>query len=497
MVSLADHALPIGATLLDGQFTITGHLGAGGFGKTYRAQDNYLDRTIVIKECFPEDFCARDGLNVVMRNDSYEGPFRATVEMFVREARAVARLRHPNIVGVHRVFEENQTAYMVLDLIEGCELLSILESPSATLSPSAITEILLQLLDAIEKVHGMDLLHRDISPDNIMIEPNGTPVLIDFGAARRDASRKTRAVSSMLVVKDGYSPQEFYVAGAEQAPSSDLYALAATFYHLLSDEVPANSQTRLVEIAGRRADPCKPLAGRIPGYAPEFLEAIDKAMQIHPCDRLQSAAEWRDLISKGLAAPAAEPAPVEQPVTKVAQPAPQAAQPAPAPAAAQAPAEEPASAEAINPELERVLTKLVEETNAAVTRSQGIPVTPKKRRTPAPRKSVRPEWVDEFNRESVEIEKWRASSAFAMEKEHRAPDPVHKRRLETLWQAAEQQVVEKCTPSPPKPKPRTRVPRSMGKLLDFSSQKQASETDFPDDPNGPKRSSRSLWRKAS
>ena len=290
----AVQSLPIGAVLSGDQFTITGHLGAGGFGITYRAEDNVLGRTVVIKECYYEDFCFRAGKSVVARSKTYAQPIRSIVKMFMREARSLAKLRHPNIVGVHRAFEENDTAYMVLDLIDGHDLFDIIAAP---LSPNRIKDILVQLLDAIEKVHAMDLLHRDISPDNILIENSGTPVLIDFGAARAEASRHTRAVSSLLVVKDGYSPHEFYVSGSNQTPSSDLYALAATFYHVLSGEAPPNSQTRMVEIAGRRPDPCVPLAGRIDGYDQEFLQAIDTAMQIHPNDRLQTAAKWKSLIA--------------------------------------------------------------------------------------------------------------------------------------------------------------------------------------------------------
>ena len=231
--TLAEQALPVGTVLSGDQFTITGQLGAGGFGITYRAQDNILGREIVIKECFPEDFCIRTGKNVVARNTAHAKPFRSIVNMFMREARSLAKLRHPNIVGVHRAFEENETAYMAIDLIDGRDLFDLLDEHASLLSPTRVKDILLQLLDAIEKVHQAGLLHRDISPDNIIIEKTGTPVLIDFGAARADATRHTRAVSSLLVVKDGYSPQEFYVVGSDQSPCSDLYALGAMFYHVI------------------------------------------------------------------------------------------------------------------------------------------------------------------------------------------------------------------------------------------------------------------------
>ena len=131
---LFEQALPVGSVLSEGQFTITEHLGAGGFGITYRAQDNVLGRTIVIKECFPEDFCFRDGVKVFARNAANAKPLRSIVNMFMREARSIAQLRHPNIVGVHGAFEENETAYMVLDLIDGPDLLEILQSEVVKLS---------------------------------------------------------------------------------------------------------------------------------------------------------------------------------------------------------------------------------------------------------------------------------------------------------------------------------------------------------------------------
>lgn len=371
--SLAERALPVGTVLSGGQFTITDQLGAGGFGITYRAMDNVLGRTVVIKECFPEDFCVRHGLNAIARSETYEKPVRSIVRMFMREAQSLAKLRHPNIVGVHNAFEENETAYMALDLIDGRDLFDILEVDADALSPARIKSILLQLLDAIEEVHKLDLLHRDISPDNVIIEKNGTPVLIDFGAARGDASRRTRAVSSLLVVKDGYSPQEFYAVGSAQSPSSDLYALAATFYHVLNGAAPVDSQTRMIEIVGNRPDPCVPLAGRIQGYEPEFLQAIDTAMQIHPQDRLQSAGKWKAL----LADVETDTRPTSKPRNGV------------------VPTD-------ISMELEMSLTRLVEETNDEVRKTTQLKIEEDK--TPvadAPKAPPKPDWITEFNQESL------------------------------------------------------------------------------------------------
>lgn len=397
--NLAEQALPVGATLSEDQFTITGHLGAGGFGMTYRAMDNVLGRTIVIKECFPEDFCVRSGLNVVARSRSHEKPVRSIVNMFMREARALAKLRHPNIVGVHRAFEENETAYMAIDLIDGRDLFDILDEHAALLSPGRVRDILLQLLDAIHKVHEAGLLHRDISPDNIIIEKTGAPVLIDFGAARADASRHTRAVSSLLVVKDGYSPQEFYVAGSEQTPCSDLYALGATFYHVLSGKPPPNSQTRMMDIAGKRPDPCVPLAGRIKGYDDAFLEAIDLAMQIHPADRLQSATKWkRMIIETGTEGEAARKSRSR------------------------------GSEDNISLELELSLSQLVKETNVAVRKTKAEPIEP----LPAPKPeqvATKPEWVDEFNRELLDPMSEEAAEATSTEEWIAAHNQVSKKSV--------------------------------------------------------------------
>ena len=296
-----------GTKLLRGQYTIERFLNAGGFGQTYLARDS-LDRTVVIKECFPGTLCSRSNLVVRARSRSHSEEFKLIVRLFMQEARRLARVRHPNIVGVHQVFEDNDTAYMALDYIEGDDLLAVLETNPQALSAEQIREMLRKLLHAIGCVHENSLLHRDISPDNILLDKLGNPILIDFGAARERASRASRVLSALQVVKDGYSPQEFYLAGGNQGPYSDIYALGATFYHLLVGQAPPNSQLRLAALASKNADPYQPLAGRIPGYLDSFLAAIDKAMAVFPQDRFQSAQEWLDRIEEK-PRPAAEPAP--------------------------------------------------------------------------------------------------------------------------------------------------------------------------------------------
>jgi serine/threonine protein kinase len=372
-------ALPAGTRLLGDQFTIEQPLSNGGFGITYLAEDNFLGRRVVIKECYPEAFCRREGRKVLVRSHIHHEKYRAIVEMFMREARSIAKLRHPNIVGVHRIFEDNETAYMVLDLIHGRDLLSVIKDEADVVGPDQIKEILVKVLDAVELVHSQDLLHRDLSPDNILLDKWGSPVLIDFGAAREEASRETRVVSSVLVVKDGYSPQEFYFAGGKQSPSSDLYSLGATFYHLISGEAPPNSQTRMAEFAANNPDPCEPLAGRFQEYDIAFLEAIDKSMRVLPKERLQSAQAWLALISDR--AERVRPIKMNK-----------------------------------NNTLDKVLTRLVTETNEYVLNSEPRDVRPKTRRSSQPRPlKTQPDWAAEFNRETTEKEAAKAADMVPLE----------------------------------------------------------------------------------
>jgi tRNA A-37 threonylcarbamoyl transferase component Bud32 len=287
---LVDELQP-GTKLLKGQYTITRFINSGGFGITYLAKDS-LDRNVVIKECFPSSFCRRSKALVAARSRAHTAELRSVVQLFVREARNLSKIVHPNIVAVHQVFEDNGTAYMAIDFIDGLDLQQIIDGQGRQPSPPEVVSMTEKLLHAVGFIHDNDMLHRDISPDNVLIDKNGEPVLIDFGAAREQASQKSRAMSALRVVKDGYSPQEFYIAGSEQGPWSDLYALGATLYHLICGEAPVNGQARLAALAEDRPDPFVPLAGRIPGYPPGFLEAIDRALATLPKQRVQSAREW-------------------------------------------------------------------------------------------------------------------------------------------------------------------------------------------------------------
>lgn len=319
--AFADDLKP-GTQLLGGHYTIVGFLNSGGFGITYLAKDS-LDRTVVIKECFPNALCRRSTSLVRARSRKHQGDFRGFVESFMIEAKSLARLVHPNIVGVHQVFEDNDTAYMAIDYIDGRDLHDILDSTDQAFSPAEIVTMLKKMLSAVEFIHQVGILHRDISPDNVLIDKSGNPILIDFGAASEQVVRATRVLTGRRVIKEGYSPQEFYLTGAEQSPASDLYSLGATFYHVITGQAPPESQRRLARVAEGEPDPYQPLAGRFEGYPPGFLEAIDKAVRVMPRDRIQSAGDWLDWIrigEDGGPLPAAlteePPKPATRPVTR-------------------------------------------------------------------------------------------------------------------------------------------------------------------------------------
>jgi len=292
--SFADDLRP-GTTLLDGQYTILGFLNSGGFGITYLAQDS-LDRKVVIKECFPNALCRRNSSAVRPRSRKHTLDLRGIIENFIAEARNLAKLVHPNIVGVHQVFEDNDTAYMAIDYIDGQDLEDILSSTDQAFGPAEIVVLLKKLLSAVDFMHQAGILHRDISPDNVLIDQNRKPVLIDFGAASPATLAPTRVLTGRRVVKDGYSPQEFYLTGAEQSPASDLYSLGATFYHVITGAAPVESQRRLAMVAEGSPDPYVPLVGRYGGYPDGFLASIDRALRVLQKDRPQSAADWAEMI---------------------------------------------------------------------------------------------------------------------------------------------------------------------------------------------------------
>lgn len=278
------------------QYRIDRVIGQGGFGITYLAFDTDLQRPVAIKECFPRDFVSREGTTIVPTGSKEKQSFSWALGKFVGEATTLARFKHPGIVQVLQILKkENDSAYMVLEFVEGKSFDQWLKTLEVKLDEKLLKSIILPILDALEVVHDNGIAHLDIAPDNIYVRDNGDAVLLDFGAAKQTIGQQTRTLN--LVVKDGYSaPEQYYVEG-RQGSWSDVYAFAATLYRGIIGKRPVDAMARLDAINNEEADPLEPLASKnIPGFSKEFLSAIDKGMSARSKARPQTIKEWRKTL---------------------------------------------------------------------------------------------------------------------------------------------------------------------------------------------------------
>lgn len=306
----ATDGMMVGSELLHGQFLIQACLQQGGFGIAYVARDS-LDRQVVVKECFPAHMCKRVNGRVEPQAKALAAQFSAIKKQFVREARQMAKLTHPNVLGVHQVFEENNTAYMALDHVEGLDLITVSEDQPERLTNGFLLTVLSQMLRAVTFIHDNGVLHRDISPDNILVDHKDHLTLIDFGAAQEHMLGDNSSFPTILAVKDGYSPHEFYTTSVPHDQSSDLYSLGATFYHLITGYPPVSGQERLTAVSEGEEDPYVPLAAEDWGYDYNLLATVDTALRLLQQDRFQSAAAWQDALD---ATPKTRPKKPKKPV---------------------------------------------------------------------------------------------------------------------------------------------------------------------------------------
>ncbi len=277
-------ALKAGDTLLE--YRIEGVLGQGGFGITYLAHDTLLNARFAIKEFLPPELAARaKGQSVTVRSAATREAFEWAKQKFMSEAQVLARFAHPSLVRVSRFFEANGTVYFVMDFVAGQTLDDQLkDEPIRT--PETLRELLLPLSEGVAQVHAAGVLHRDIKPANIILRADGSPVLIDFGAARHAFGSVTK--SMLNVVTAGYAPIEQYSDGMEQGPWTDIYALGAVAYRVIAGHKPTDAVNRL------RRDPLVPAAQLGADRFPEsMLQAIDWALRVHPEERPQSLDDWR------------------------------------------------------------------------------------------------------------------------------------------------------------------------------------------------------------
>ena len=284
------NALPAGHRF--NEFEIKEVIGGGGFGIVYRAWDHLLERTIAIKEYLPISLASRgDDLTIVLRGERYQKLFNAGRASFIQEARLLARFNHPGLLHVLRFWEENGTAYMGTLYYSGMTLKEWQQGSPESVTDDWIRQLLPPLFGAIDTIHRGGYLHRDISLDNIQIQENQLPVLLDFGSARKEIGNLSDETEIML--KPGYAPIEQYSeeSDSEQGPWTDIYALGAVLHTLVTGNPPPVSVVRCIE------DRYQPLTQLRPeGFSLPLLNAIDRSLAMKPQDRPQSIDELAALI---------------------------------------------------------------------------------------------------------------------------------------------------------------------------------------------------------
>ena len=231
-----------GSTLQGGRYKIERVLGQGGFGITYLAVQSGLERKVAIKEFFMKDLCNRDGCtsHVTLGVEGNRGTVERFREKFLKEARFIGRLNHPHIIHVHEIFEENGTAYYVMDYAEGGSLADLVKREGHLSEPEAIRYIL-QVAEALAYIHGENMNHLDVKPANILLNDCNEAVLIDFGLSKQyDALTGGQTSTTPVGISEGYAPMEQYKQGgvSEFSPETDIYALGATFFMLLTGKTP-------------------------------------------------------------------------------------------------------------------------------------------------------------------------------------------------------------------------------------------------------------------
>jgi serine/threonine protein kinase/peptidoglycan hydrolase-like protein with peptidoglycan-binding domain len=281
-------ALPVGTLI--GRYEVLSVLGQGGFGITYRARDIQLDREVAIKEYLPTALAVRqNGVTVMPRSTKAAEDFTWGRDRFVAEGRVIATLhRAPGIVRVYDFLEINGTAYIVMEMLHGDTLEGHIRK-NGRLDAPAIDRILWPLLDGLEQVHTAGFLHRDIKPANILLDAEGNPTLIDFGASR--AAMAGRTVAMTAIFTPGYAAPEQFTS-ARQGPWTDIYGVSATLYHAITGRSPPSAFDRMLD------DAYEPVASAAPpGFSPGLLAGIDAGLMVRATDRPQSIAGWRQILA--------------------------------------------------------------------------------------------------------------------------------------------------------------------------------------------------------
>ena len=294
--AVADRTTILAPGTMLGCYMIESFLGQGGFGITYLARDTMLDMQVAIKEYLPEKIAERVSDSTVrVRHEDDSFVFRRGLDSFMKEARTLARFKHPNIVRVMGVFELNGTAYMVMEYERGQDLKHWLHRRQSV-SEARLKSIIGPIIDGLEEVHRHGFIHRDIKPANIVVRDNGSPVLLDFGSARLAVGPGTEDLTALVTV--GYAPLEQY-SGLDdrQGPWTDIYALGAVLYFSVTGEPPQDSALRGAAVVNDKPDPLVPLSQcDLPLYSRSFCRAVDWALQFKVSARPQSLSQWRSRL---------------------------------------------------------------------------------------------------------------------------------------------------------------------------------------------------------
>lgn len=272
--------------ILNHKYIVGTAIDSGGFGIIYRAWDAQMEQVVAIKEYFPNGVVSRvPGQNdVIVYSGKNREVFRKGVDRFLVEARNMAEFSQPDIVALYDYFEENNTAYIVMEYLDGVSFKEYLKERSGRIPNEEVVDITLHVLAALEEIHSHHIIHRDISPDNIFLCSNHRVKVIDFGAARFSSGEESSNFST--IVKPGYAPAEQYRTKSRQGPFTDLYALGACMYQAATGEKPQESLARAMHDDLR---PPKELNPEVPEY---LNDIIMKAMAMDEDERFQSSEEF-------------------------------------------------------------------------------------------------------------------------------------------------------------------------------------------------------------
>jgi serine/threonine-protein kinase len=278
--------LPAGRVLAD-RFEVQRLLGRGGFGIAYLARDRARGDQVVVKELAPVGM-PRDATGLIDLGRSGT-PGHVLRHRFLQEAEVLRVIHHPGVPALRAAFAENGTAYHVTTYLPGAQTLDDRLRHRGRLTEGDAREIFISLLDVLERVHDLGVLHRDVKPSNVLLGPNGEVLLIDFGAARDWVGDS--ALTHTVMHTPGYAPPEQLSEKAPRGPATDLYALCATAYHMLAGQPPPTANDRLAGIE------LTPLVGFRPDLEPAFARAIEAGLSIKPADRPASVEQLRTLLS--------------------------------------------------------------------------------------------------------------------------------------------------------------------------------------------------------